>query len=208
MEILDLVASRFRALSQWLFARADALGARWGLFILSFLDSFMFTPPPELPLAFMTIARPERWWFYGCIATAGALAGAVVGYVIALLFYESLGVHLITFLGYRDVFHKAADALSDNVFSTMLLVGITFPFIPFVYAAGFLKVSLFWFLFGTFLARSIRYGLTAYASSILGVRLLPVVNRILASSALFAMLSIGSLVFVVLVFYFLPDLWA
>jgi len=206
MNILDSVASGLRALWQWLFARADAIGARWGLFALSLLDSFIFTPPPELPLVFMTIVRPERWWLYSCIATAGAGTGAMIGYIIAWLFYESLGVHLISFLGYTEMFHTAAGTLSNNVFSTMLLVGITFPFVPFVYAAGFLKASLLWFFLGTLLARALRYGLIAYASSILGVRLLPTVNRILESSALLAALSIGSLALVLLVFYFLPGL--
>ena len=89
MNILDSVASGLRALWQWLFARADAIGARWGLFALSLLDSFIFTPPPELPLVFMTIARPERWWLYSCIATAGAGTGAMIGSFIPWLFFQS-----------------------------------------------------------------------------------------------------------------------
>ena len=57
---------------------------------LSFAESSFFPIPPDVMLAPMTLARPDRGWLYAAITTAASVAGGVLGYLIGWLAIEAL----------------------------------------------------------------------------------------------------------------------
>ena len=48
----------------------------------------------------MSLARPTSAWRYALICTAGSVAGALLGYAIGALLYETVGKWLINLYGY------------------------------------------------------------------------------------------------------------
>ena len=66
---------------------------------VSFAESSFFPVPPDVMLIPMSLARPERAWFYAMICTVTSVLGGVVGYAIGALLYDSLGQWLIQIYG-------------------------------------------------------------------------------------------------------------
>ena len=53
--------------------------APWYLGALSFVEAIIFPVMPEVMLAPMVLAKPERWLRYATISLAGSVLGALVG---------------------------------------------------------------------------------------------------------------------------------
>src|ERR1700757_3663941 len=70
---------------------------RW---TLSLAESSFFPVPPDTILIPMSLARPKRAWVYALICTLGSVGGAVLGYFIGALLYETVGKWLINLYGY------------------------------------------------------------------------------------------------------------
>ncbi|HEY5734275.1 MAG TPA: DedA family protein, partial [Gammaproteobacteria bacterium] len=49
---------------------------------LSFAESSFFPIPPDVMLAPMSLARPEKAWVYALITTVTSVLGGVFGYLI------------------------------------------------------------------------------------------------------------------------------
>ena len=57
-----------------------------GLFILSFIESFISPILPDLMLIPMALAQPEKAIMYSVVATVGSVLGGFVGYGIGMKF--------------------------------------------------------------------------------------------------------------------------
>ena len=66
---------------------------------VSFAESSFFPVPPDVMLIPMSLARPERAWFYALVCTVTSVLGGIVGYAIGALLYDSLGQWLIQIYG-------------------------------------------------------------------------------------------------------------
>lgn len=68
--------------------------ARSWLALLSFVEAFIFPIPPDVMLAPMTLARPQRWWRLASLSLAFSLLGALVGYALGHWLYAAVEPHL------------------------------------------------------------------------------------------------------------------
>jgi membrane protein YqaA with SNARE-associated domain len=84
-----------RKLYDWCIKAADKPYAPWLLGAVSFAESSFFPIPPDTMLIPMSLARPERAWFYATLCTLTSVAGGVLGYVIGAYLYGTLGHWLI-----------------------------------------------------------------------------------------------------------------
>ena len=84
-----------RRLYDWCIAAAGRPYATWLMGAISFLESSVFPIPPDTMLIPMSLARPDRAWFYAHVCTLTSVAGGVLGYAIGALLYDSVGHWLI-----------------------------------------------------------------------------------------------------------------
>src|SRR5260370_21562441 len=91
-----------RRLYDWCIAAADKPYATWLMGIISFVESSFFPIPPDTMLIPMSLARPDRAWFYATVCTLTSVAGGVLGYFIGAVLYDSIGLWLIYLYGYCD----------------------------------------------------------------------------------------------------------
>ena len=68
----------------------------------------------------MSIARPERALRYAAVSTIASVCGALLGYAIGALLYQTIGVPLLHFYGYEQKFVEFAADVSRNGFWFML----------------------------------------------------------------------------------------
>jgi membrane protein YqaA with SNARE-associated domain len=88
-----------RRIYDWCVAAADKPYALWVLGAVSFAESSFFPVPPDIMLLPMSLARPQRAWFFATLCTVASVAGGLVGYAIGAVLYDSLGQWLINLYG-------------------------------------------------------------------------------------------------------------
>ena len=88
-----------RRIYDWCIDAAHKPYALWIMGAVSFAESSFFPVPPDVMLIPMSLARPERAWFYAAVCTATSVAGGIVGYAIGALLFDSLGQWLIEIYG-------------------------------------------------------------------------------------------------------------
>ncbi len=86
----------------WCIDAAHKPYALWIMGFVSFAESSFFPIPPDIMLLPMSLARPQRAWWFATICTVTSVAGGVVGYAIGALLYDSLGQWLMQIYGLTD----------------------------------------------------------------------------------------------------------
>lgn len=157
-----------------LYERALAWAAHprapWLLFLLSFFEAIVFPVMPEVMLAPMSLARPQRALRYATISLAGSIIGMFIGYVIGYFALEA-AMPLVERFGYGARFDQIKHQAADHGFWLLLLAGFTpVPFKIFTLASGAVAMPLLPFFFGALIGRGKRVYLVAGAIRLGGAR--------------------------------------
>jgi len=152
-----------RRLYDWCIAAADKPYATWLMGAVSFVESSFFPVPPDVMLIPMSIARPERAWFYATVCTVTSVAGGVLGYFIGAVLYDSVGAWLIHLYGYGNKVEAFRQAYAQWGTWIILIKGVTpIPYKIVTIASGFAGYNLFMFVLLSFVARGMRFYLLAF----------------------------------------------
>src|SRR6478752_1339319 len=128
-----------RRLYDWCVAAAGRPYAAWLMGAISFLESSIFPIPPDTMLIPMSLARPDRAYFFATVCTVTSVAGGAFGYFIGAQLYDSVGLWLILLKGLTPIPYK--------------IVTIT---------SGFAGYNFWMFVGLSFIARGIRFYLLAF----------------------------------------------
>jgi membrane protein YqaA with SNARE-associated domain len=152
-----------RRLYDWCIAAAGTPHAAWIMGIVSFVESSFFPVPPDAMLIPMSLARPDRAYFYAALCTVTSVAGGVLGYAIGYFLYESLGLWLMQLYGYGNKIEAFRQAYVQWGTWIILLKGITpIPYKIVTIASGFAEYPLIPFVLLSFVARGMRFFLFAF----------------------------------------------
>ncbi|MFZ4380869.1 MAG: YqaA family protein [Sandarakinorhabdus sp.] len=176
-----------RSLYDWTLAKAAGPGAERWLIGISFADSSFFPVPPDIMQIPMSIARPENSLRYAAVSTIASVAGALLGYVIGALLYQTVGVPLLELYGYQDRFVAFAADIKANGFLWML----AFAFLPIPYkvatiAAGSVSLSIPVLIVASILGRGGRFFLVALVLRRFGAKAQELIDRYFNTLALVA----------------------
>lgn len=142
--------------------------APWALSGLSFAESSFFPIPPDVMLAPMCVARPERWWKLALLTTLASVLGGLLGYLIGTLFFDLL-TPWIEGMGYADKVQQAKAWFTEWGFWAVFLAGFSpIPFKVFTITAGALGMPLLPFLLASVVGRGGRFLLVAWLMARLG----------------------------------------
>jgi membrane protein YqaA with SNARE-associated domain len=111
----------------------------------------------------MSIARPERAWFYATVCTLTSVAGGVLGYFIGAVLYDSVGAWLIHLYGYGNKVEAFRQAYAQWGTWIILIKGVTpIPYKIVTIASGFAGYNLLMFVLLSLVARGMRFYLLAF----------------------------------------------
>lgn len=128
---------------------------------LSFAESSFFPIPPDVMLAPMTLARPDRGWWLAGITTVASVAGGVLGYFIGWLAIEALEP-VLQRAGYDEAYLLAREWFDRWGFWAVLVAGFSpIPYKVFTIAAGAMLMFLPGFVLASLLGRGARFFLVA-----------------------------------------------
>lgn len=148
----------FQNLYRRTLSLAGSPHASWALGIIAFAESSFFPVPPDTILIPMSLARPKRAWAYALICTLGSVGGAVLGYFIGALLYETVGKWLINLYGYGARVDQFRALYAEWGWAVILLKGLTpIPFKIVTITSGLLAYSLPLFILLSFLTRGARF---------------------------------------------------
>ena len=128
---------------------------------VSFTESSFFPIPPDVLLAPMALARPERWWRLAVITTVTSVLGGLLGYLIGYVAIEAV-TPVLHRVGYWQHFETAHVWFERYGFWAIFAAGFTpIPYKVFTIAAGAAHMALLPFTLGSLVGRGARYLLVA-----------------------------------------------
>lgn len=157
------MASPLRALYDWTLRQAEGPYATWTLFAIAFAESSFFPIPPDALLLPLALADRQKAWRFALICTVGSVLGALLGYAIGSLLYESLGQWIIQAYNLQDAFARFHDQF--NAWGVWIILGKGLTPIPFklvTIASGVANLSLAAFIPACILTRGTRFFLVAW----------------------------------------------
>jgi len=135
--------------------------APWYLGGLSFAESSFFPVPPDVMLAPMSLARPDKAWFFALITTLASVAGGVAGYFIGLWAFDFIEPLLHDF-GYHEKYLQVRDWFDAWGFWAIFVAGFSpIPYKVFTITAGVISMSFVPFVLASLIGRGGRFFLVA-----------------------------------------------
>lgn len=151
--------------------------APWYLGVLSFAESSFFPVPPDVMLAPMTLARPERWWRLALLTTVASAAGGLLGYAIGYFALEAV-TPLLQRVGWWESYLHASALYEEWGVLIVLLAGFSpIPYKVFTIASGAAAMALLPFAAASLLGRGCRFFLVAALVRAVGPRIEPLLRR-------------------------------
>jgi membrane protein YqaA with SNARE-associated domain len=148
-----------------LYDRAMSLAASrhatpW-LAVAAFAEASFFPVPPDIMLAPMVLARPQRAWSLAAVCTLASVAGGALGYAIGF-FLAPLALKLLALLGHPGGLETFRAWYADNGFVLILLKGLTpVPYKLVTISSGLASFSFGLFMLASVITRGARFFLVA-----------------------------------------------
>jgi membrane protein YqaA with SNARE-associated domain len=129
---------------------------------LSFAESCVLPfPPPDVMLAPMSMANPQRAWFFAMLTTILSVLGGLLGYLIGVLFFSALEPWLHEY-GYWDRYQLAVQMFNEYGPWAIFIAGFSpIPYKIFTISAGVLNMALLPFVIASIVGRGARFYLVA-----------------------------------------------
>ncbi|PVM88210.1 cytochrome B [Caulobacter radicis] len=182
-----------RRLYDWVMGLAASRHAPTSLFAVSFAESSFFPVPPDVMLAPMVLARPDKAWRYALICTLASVLGGILGYAIGY-FLTPVGQWMMAATGHAGGLAEFKCWYDKYGVWVILAKGLTpIPYKLVTIASGLAAFSFPMFIFASVVTRGARFFLVAFVVKKFGPALLPVIERRLAlvAGGLILLLVIG-----------------
>ncbi len=139
---------------------------------MSFAESVFFPIPPDVMLAPMSLAKPEKAWYYALYTTIASTIGGIIGYLLGYLMFDSVVQPVITDLGYTDKFDMVMQWFKQYGIWVVFIAGFSpIPYKIFTLGAGVLQMAFIPFVLASIIGRGARFFLVATLMKIGGPKM-------------------------------------
>lgn len=151
--------------------------APWYLGGLSFAESSFFPIPPDVMLAPMCLAQPQRAWRLALLTTLASVAGGLLGYAIGHFAIDAV-LPWLQESRYWPAYQTAVEWFERWGFWAVFIAGFSpIPYKVFTIAAGALSLALLPFTVASLIGRGARFFLVAGLMAWGGARMEATLNR-------------------------------
>lgn len=159
-----------RKLYDWVLSWAESKYSTLALAANAFAESSFFPVPPDVLQIALSVSKPEKSFWYATVAGVFSVLGAIFGYFIGLLLYDTIGKLIIFGLGYESYFEAVGVMYKENAFLAVLGAAFTpIPYKVFTIAAGFWDIGLMPLIVASVVGRFGRFFLVAGLIHLFGV---------------------------------------
>ena len=169
-----------RKLYDRVFELARSRHATRALAVVSFAESSIFPIPPDVMLAPMILARPQKAYFYAAVCTVASVLGGMLGYAIGY-FLTDVGLAIMRMLGHSDGLEQFRQWFDQWGLWVILIKGLTpIPYKLVTIASGLAAFSFPIFIAASVATRGGRFFLEAWILKTWGPAMLAQVEKRLA----------------------------
>lgn len=152
----------FSALYLWTMRWAKHRLAPAMLAVLTFAESVFFPIPPDVLLAPMVLAKPNKAWWYASLTTIASVFGGIAGYWLGYFLFEPLIQPVITEWDYQAKFDQVLLWFEQWGIWVVFLAGFSpIPYKLFTVSAGLLHMAFVPFVIASTIGRGLRFFLVA-----------------------------------------------
>lgn len=101
--------------------------AVWFLCINSFIESIFWPIPPDVMLAPMCLARPQRALYYALFTVVSSVLGAICGYYLGYFIYDPYIADFIAWLNYQEAMATVRNWFIMEYGVLMIFIGAFTP---------------------------------------------------------------------------------
>ncbi len=180
-----------KGLYDWVMRLSGSRHAGWALACIAFAESAFFPIPPDVMLAPMVLARPERTWRYAAICVASSVCGGMLGYLIGYSLHDLAHQILDATGGGGAEAWIEAHVKRSGVLLILGLGLLPIPFKLITITSGLIPIPLWQLVAASVVTRSARFFGVAALVKRFGPGLLPVLEK--------RLMLVGGVVLVLLV---------
>ncbi|WP_108652345.1 YqaA family protein [Dongshaea marina] len=165
---MKIFSSMFIRMMEW----ARHRHAPYYLAFCSFIESIFWPIPADVMLAPMSLAKPNKAWFYAMITTLFSVAGAAVGYGLGYALYDPLVQPLVEWAGYQHYIELARGWFTQWGVWIIFIASFTpVPYKVFTVTAGLLQMAFLPFILISIVGRGMRFYLVSLVMVLGGPRM-------------------------------------
>ena len=128
------------------------------LALVAFSESSFFPIPPDLLLLPMALARPLKWIRLALITTVFSVLGGILGYLIGVFLWETIGQYIIGIYHLEEKFINFKDNYNTNGALIVFIAGFTpIPYKLITIASGGMNLNIIIFIIASILSRGARF---------------------------------------------------
>jgi membrane protein YqaA with SNARE-associated domain len=182
-----------RRLYDWTLRLAAHPKAQLWLAIVSFAESSFFPIPPDVILAPMAVARPDKWWRSALICTIASALGGVFGYLIGWGLYEAVAIPIIEAYKLEEASVRFRELYLEYDWLVVAIAGFTpIPYKLATIASGAVGMAIVPFVIASVASRGLRFFMVAFVAAKFGPPVLAVIEkRLTLFTVLFLVLLVG-----------------
>ena len=166
-----------RKLYDWVFVQARKPYAEKTLAAVSFAEASFFPIPPDVMMAPMILARPDKAYRIALICSIASVLGGALGWCIGY-FLTDVGQALMRLLGHADGLEQFQHWYDRFGAWVILAKGLTpIPYKLVTIASGLAHFNFAVFMIASVITRSARFFLEAWGLKTWGPAMLAVVEK-------------------------------
>jgi membrane protein YqaA with SNARE-associated domain len=167
--MVHVIRHKIRSLYAWFTGWADKPQAETALVNFTVAEAIIFPIPPDPLLIALVFAKAERWWRLALKTTIASIFGGIVGYLVGVGLFETLGQWLLDTLGGHDEYIELGERFREGTFLAVLAAALTpIPYKLITLSAGAFGVNFGSFLLASILGRGLRFFGVSYLARYLG----------------------------------------
>jgi len=144
---------------------------------MSFAESSFFPIPPDVMLMPMSLAKPEKAFYFAWLTTLFSVIGGVAGYLIGYLAIDLL-MPTIESIGWGEKMAKAQDWFTEYGVWVVFIAGFSpVPYKIFTISAGASSMAFLPFVIASFVGRGARFYLVAALMKYGGAKFEPQIRK-------------------------------
>lgn len=154
---MNLFSALYERVMQW----AKHPHANRYLMGLSFAESSFFPIPPDVMLAPMSLAKPDKAWRYALLTTLASVVGGIFGYLIGMFAFDLIEPWLHK-LGYWQRYLNTVTWFETWGIWIVFLAGFSpIPYKIFTITSGVMAMAFLPFVLASAIGRGARFYLVA-----------------------------------------------
>jgi membrane protein YqaA with SNARE-associated domain len=128
------------------------------LALVAFAESSFFPIPPDLLLLPMALARPLKWIRLALITTIFSVLGGILGYLIGVFLWDTIGQSIIDIYHLEDKFNTFKQNYNSKGALIVFIAGFTpIPYKLITIASGGMNLDIIIFIIASLLSRGARF---------------------------------------------------